>query len=217
MLRLEKHDLEIRNKETNMSVLTSQLHPHFLFNTLNNLYLLSLEKSDKAPEIIMRLSEIMRYILDDRDKKLVNLTRELEVIKSYIEVERLRYDNHLRIDANIDLTDLEKTTILIPPLLIFTLVENAFKHGVSKSVDNPWINIEMCQKDETFNINIGNSFDECCCKKSCREGVGLKNVQRRLELYYPEKNKYSINKMRDKYIVKLEITMNNENKLFDRR
>jgi len=213
----EKCNLEKRNQENRMTILTSQLHPHFLFNTLNNLYLLSIEKSEKAPEIIMKLSDVMRYIMDDRDKKYVELTRELEVIKSYIEIERLRYDKDLKIESNINLTDLEKTSILIPPLLIFTLVENAFKHGVSKSLDNPWINIQMFQNDTTFKVNIGNSVDDCYKNESGREGIGLKNVQKRLELYYPEQNKYSISKMRDKYIVNLEIKMNDENELFNSR
>jgi len=210
-----KQNLEKCIEEDRMTVLTSQLHPHFLFNTLNNLYLLSIEKSEKAPDIIMKLSDVMRYIMDDRDKKYVELTRELEVIKSYIEIEKLRYDKDLKIESNINLTDFEKTSILIPPLLIFTLVENAFKHGVSNSLDNPWINIQMFQNDTTFKVNIGNSVDDCCKNETGRKGIGLQNVQKRLELYYPEKNKYSINKMRNKYIVNLEIKMNNENEMFN--
>ena len=208
-------ELEKKNTENKMALLTSQLHPHFLFNTLNNLYTLSIEKSEKVPEMILGLSSTMRYITDNQMSK-VELSKEIDIIRSYINIEKIRYDNNLNIDFNVKVSESDLKSIQIPPLLIFTFIENAFKHGVSVSLDNPWMSILIMMKNNILMIHIENSVDEYSKKKSKREGVGLKNVQKRLELYYPKRAKYSINKLFDRFIVDLEIKLQtNENELFN--
>jgi len=201
----KKNNLEKKNLENKMSQLTSQLHPHFFFNTLNNLYVLSIEKSDKTSKIIMKLSDVMRYIIDDHNKLSVGLDKELEIIESYIEIEKIRYDENLKIEFDVSILKKNLKRIKIPPLLIFTFVENAFKHGVSKSLKNPWIYIGIQQDDSKLKICIKNSIDEYFNNEQEKNGIGLINVQKRLELYYPKCNKYSKQKLTDKYIVDLEI------------
>ena len=198
-------ELEQRNLENKMTLLTSQLHPHFLFNTLNNLYTLSLEKSEKLPEMIMGLSSVMRYITEDQ-RNLVEINKELEVIDSYIDIEKIRYDERLVVEKSIILDDNEKSSILIPPLLIFTFVENAFKHGVSKSVNNPRISIQISTINKVLKIKVENSIDDFFNQKQDRAGIGLKNVKKRLELYYPDNYKYSVQKTDNCYRVKVELS-----------
>lgn len=199
-------ELEKKNIENKMTLLTSQLHPHFLFNTLNNLYMLSKEKSDKLPDMIMGLSEVMRYITDDQRSK-VELCKELDIINSYIAIEKIRYNDNLIVEKEINLSENQKKSTFIPPLLIFTFVENAFKHGVSKSIDNPWISIKIGILNSTLKIEIENSVDRLFEKKQKRQGIGLKNVTSRLNLYYPNKYKYSIRKTDIKYYVELELNL----------
>ncbi len=205
LVEINNKELERKNMENKMAMLNAQLHPHFLFNTLNNLYTLALDDSKKTPEIIMKLSEVMRYIIDDYSELNVELGKEIEIIASYIEIEKLRYDDDLKITYTIDIPDEENSKkILIPPLLIFTFVENAFKHGASKSLDNAWINIEVVMKDAFLKIFIENSVDEDYKIKN-RKGLGLVNVQKRLELYYPNRHRYSANKLHNRFKVFLEI------------
>ena len=205
LVEINNKELERKNIENKMAMLNAQLHPHFLFNTLNNLYTLALDNSKKTPEIIMKLSEVMRYIIDDYNELNVELGKEIEIIASYIEIEKLRYDDDLKITYTIDIPDEENNKkILIPPLLIFTFVENAFKHGASKSLDNAWINIEVVMKDAFLKIFIENSVDEDYEIKN-RKGLGLVNVQKRLELYYPNRHRYSANKLYNRFKVFLEI------------
>lgn len=204
LVEINYRDLERKNIENKMVILTSQLHPHFLFNTLNNLYTLSKENSERTSEIIMKLSEVMRYILDDCNRLTVSLNKEIEIIKSYIDIQRLRYDESLKIVNDIDIAEKTLENIQIPPLLVFTFIENAFKHGVSGSVDNPWMKVVIKQEKMFLKIYIENSLDENYNIKN-REGVGLKNVQKRLELYYPKQYRYVANKLPDRYKVFLEI------------
>lgn len=205
------HKVEVINQklekvgiENKMTMLTAQLHPHFLFNTLNNLYALALNSSKKTPEVIMKLSLVMRYIIDDYNKVSVELRKEFEVIKSYIEIEKLRYDNNLEIKFDVNIPDDYYSNIVIPPLLIFTFVENAFKHGARKCLDNPWINVKIFMEDKLLKVLIENSVVDDD-KLENREGIGLKNVKKRLELYYPNRYKYSAKKLYNRFKVFLEI------------
>ncbi len=205
-IELSYRELEKKNIENKMALLTSQLHPHFLFNTLNNLYTLSLEKSAKLPGMILGLSDVMRYLTNVQKNK-VELNKELEIINSYINIEKLRYHDGLRVEMNVDLSEDEKSIVLIPPLLIFTFIENAFKHGVSKSLESPWIKIKMGIKNKVLRIQVINSIDEYFKQNQIPNGLGLKNVKNRLELYYPNKYKYSVVKTNNNYNVVLELNL----------
>ncbi|MGB3151381.1 MAG: histidine kinase [Maribacter sp.] len=125
------HDLERRQLKTELRFLRSQVSPHFFFNTLNNIYSLTLEKSDKAPEVVLKLSELMRYLLYATKKQRQDLKSEIECIQNYIDLERIRFDNSLEIDVHIS-GNLKNYTIA--PMLLVPLVENCFKHGASKNI-----------------------------------------------------------------------------------
>ncbi len=130
-MKLEKNALttELKLKEAELKLLKAQIHPHFLFNTLNNLYGLTLEKSDEAPDLVLRLSDILDYILYRCDEKYVPLTEEINMIKNYLEIEKIRYSEKLSLETNFP----DKTSAFkIAPLILLPFIENAFKHGVSK-------------------------------------------------------------------------------------
>lgn len=166
-----------------LALLKGQLQPHFFFNTLNNLYSLTLQRSDLAPALILRLSNMMRYILDDSRKDLVLLADEVEFIRGYIGIEQVRYEGKVKIDTqwpeNVD-------GYRIPPLTLFTFVENAFKHGVAQEMDTAWISIALSLKDNSISFVVKNSRPEIkngrVAQKSA--GIGLRNTKERLEIIY---------------------------------
>src|SRR5690606_29557778 len=123
-----------------LNYLKSQTNPHFLFNTLNNIYSLARDKSDLAPESIMRLSKILRYMLYETSGAYIAIEQELKIMTDYIELEKLRYDDSLRVNFNHNIEDLRQA---LPPLLLIPLVENAFKHGVSETRNQPYVDIHL--------------------------------------------------------------------------
>jgi two-component system, LytTR family, sensor kinase len=132
--------LRIEKQEAELNFLRSQTNPHFLFNTLNNIYALSRDKSDLAPESILRLSQILRFMLYETNGDFIAIEQELKIISDYIALEKLRYDDTLRINFNHDIEDMKQA---LPPLLLMPLVENAFKHGVSETRHQPFIDIHL--------------------------------------------------------------------------
>lgn len=178
------------NVENQMLFLRSQLHPHFLFNALNNIYTLSIEDSKKVPNVIIKMSDILRYILKDHNKNLVTLDQEIKMIDSYMEVEKLRYDNDLNINISNKIDKVSTFKIRIPSLLLFTFIENAFKHGLSNSLENPWMNISLDYINEVLIFCVENCKDPEF-KKENTTSVGLKNTRKRLDLYYF--NNYELN------------------------
>lgn len=172
-LQKEKAELELK-------ALKSQLNPHFLFNTLNNIYSLSIENSKYTSESISRLSDILDYILYKGQQKLVTLSDELRIIDAYIELEKLRYDERLNVtkSENVEFTD------LVPPLLYLSLVENAFKHGAEKTSGNIDIRISIVTGIDHSIFKVENSAFEDSSDK--RKGIGLENVERQLQSYYQD-------------------------------
>ncbi|MCS4301091.1 sensor histidine kinase [Chryseobacterium sp. BIGb0232] len=171
-LKKEKTELELKS-------LKSQLNPHFLFNTLNNIYSLSISNSEKTSQSISQLSDILDYILYKGQKKWISVAEELSIIDDYIALESLRYhDERLKITRNITLN----SASAIPPLLYLTLVENAFKHGASGSSDQTEIkiNLETTEKHSVFSVE--NTFRKISHPNE--KGIGLKNIKRQLEHYY---------------------------------
>ena len=189
-----------------LKYLKNQIQPHFFFNTLNNLYALSLESSEKVPDVIIKLSKLMEYVLYDVEGgKSVPLLKEINYIQNYVEIEKLRFENvevSINLESNID-------DITIPPLLFITLVENAFKHGGLK---NDLLKIKMNFEiiDSKFlNFEIINNFVFSQPTK-VKSGIGLKNIKERLKLIY--KNDYTLSKQVkfNYYIVRLQIPLKNE-------
>lgn len=175
----EKAELELK-------VLKSQLNPHFLFNTLNNIYSLSIINSEKTSESISRLSEILDYVLYKGQNKTVNVSDEISIIDDYIELEKLRYDERLKIFKRQKLNSENK----IPPLLYLSLVENSFKHGAGKSVGDIEINIEIETDENQSVFRIKNIYSETL--KSERESLGLNNIEEQLTLFYKDQFEFNI-------------------------
>ncbi len=185
------HDLEKRQLKTELRFLRSQVSPHFFFNTLNNIYSLTLEKSDQAPEVILKLSELMRYLLYATKKQRQDLTSEINCIRNYIDLERIRFDDSLKIDMNIS-GDLGNCKI--PPMLLIPLIENCFKHGASKNIGEMKIKIDVKVEDGFMDFKVSNSIPNVNKEYVYpvkRGGIGLSNVKKRLELGYG-KNDYDL-------------------------
>jgi len=168
--------------------LKAQLNPHFLFNTLNSIYALSLRKDDMAPRTITQLSEMMRYTLYESDSQLVSLEKELNYIENYVKLERTRYRQDVNIVCEIDDSDVDG--LLIAPLLTFTFIENAFKYGL-KNRNEGFIRLFISVEDNTFTFLISNDKQQQD-KQAESGGIGLQNAQKRLQLLYPGKHFLSI-------------------------
>jgi len=186
------HDLEKRQLTTELRFLRSQVSPHFFFNTLNNIYSLTLEKSEKAPEVVLKLSELMRYLLYSTGEPRQDLKDELDNIQNYIELERIRFDDTLQIDVGIS-GDLENKKIA--PMLLIPLVENCFKHGANKNIGNVNISIDAKVVEDFLYFKVSNTTppNKMTNSLSTRDkGIGLSNVKKRLELGY-DKGDYKLN------------------------
>ncbi len=178
--------LEKINLETELALLKSQIQPHFFFNTLNNLYSLTLDKSDKAPETVLKLAALMRYVVYESKNKKVSLTREVKHIQNYIDLEKLRYGNDLEVNFNIT-GSLENHTIT--PILLLPFVENTFKHGVSNRLDKKPIAIAISIENNTLTLATKNYInpdqeEHMPLNGINHHGVGLQNTKRRLNLLF---------------------------------
>ena len=207
---LKERDLNKTLREDQFKIklkyLKNQIQPHFFFNTLNNLYALSLESSDKVPDVILKLSHLMEYVLYDiKGDELVPLIKEIDYLQNYIEIEKLRFENidvSINIESNID-------DVKVPPLLFITLVENAFKHG---GLDNQNLKIKINCKviyGTVLRFEVLNNI-VLPQKTNLKNGIGLRNTKKRLKLIF--KKKYTLeHKIKfNYYIVSLQIPLNNE-------
>ena len=186
---------------TELNFLKAQIQPHFFFNTLNNLYALTLEKSDAAPSVILKLSDMMQYVLYDVKESKVSLFTAINYINNYIDLERLRFGD--RINADIKITG-EIDDVSIPPLLFLPFIENCFKHGIKKNNDVK-IEIEFKNRDDKFlEFSVKNSFEDSG-ENVMNHGIGNKNVRRRLELLYNTNFTLTTNASEDSYKVYLKI------------
>ena len=192
--------------EHELKYLRSQIQPHFFFNTLNNLYSLTIDKSDKAPDLILKLSDLMKYFLYETGKEFQTLENEISHIKDYIEIEKLRYDENLKVNFNIN----SKTKkVIVKPLILIPLVENAFKHGARNSKKNGYITIDLNATSNLLDFRIENSFEKPTKKiKAQIGGIGLTNLKKRLDLNYgPDFFNLDIIKEKNKYIAHLKIKL----------
>lgn len=191
--------------QAELNLLKAQIHPHFLFNTLNNLYALTLNNSPKSPEIVMGLSEILRYMLYECNVESVSLKKDIEMLENFILLEKMRYEE--RLDFNFT-KEGELERYKIAPLLLLPLVENAFKHGAGEKLGQAWINIELEIKDEILTFKINNSKPEKVRPPMEKNGnIGLENVKKRLELIYPDEHQLKIFDQEDMFAVILKIDL----------
>lgn len=195
------------NLETELKFLKSQINPHFLFNSLNNLYALTLKKSDSAPEVVLRLSNILRYVLYETGEGKVPLEKEVQYLSDYIELERIRLGNRVDIRFNTKGNIAGQT---IEPMLFLTFVENSFKHGAAASIDHGFVDIDLDVKGHELRFTIANSKSGKQANLLNRDqgGIGLENLSKRLDILYPERHELKLTDSVDKYIVNL--TLNNE-------
>jgi two-component system, LytTR family, sensor kinase len=184
-LRQSQQQLHIEKQAAELNYLRSQTNPHFLFNTLNNIYSLARDKSDVAPESILRLSKILRFMLYETSGNYISIEQELKVMSDYLELEKLRYDESLRINFNYDVEDMKQA---IPPLLLIPLVENAFKHGVSETRGKPFVDIHLSIRNRKLSFVVKNSSETNQGEKTVKENIGLSNLRRQLELLYTDYN-----------------------------
>ncbi len=185
-----------------LNLLKAQINPHFLFNTLNNLYLLTKKDSTKAASTVMHLSTLLRFMLYESSKKRISIKQEVEILNNYINLEKIRYTDELDISIKIDIDNDEE---LIPPLLLLPLVENAFKHGVSESSGKMEIKLDLTLIKQQFIFKLSNSIEEYKGNKT--DKIGLSNVKRQLELLFKE---YTIETTieNNRFQVKLFINLN---------
>jgi len=184
-LKQATQQLRIEKQQAELNYLKSQTNPHFLFNTLNNIYSLARDKSDLAPESILRLSKILRFMLYETSGDYISIEQELKIISDYISLEQLRYDDSLHVNFNYDVEDMRQA---LPPLLLMPLVENAFKHGVSETRDQPFVNIHLAVNQRQLTFVIKNSSEVISGDRSVKENIGLSNLRRQLELLYTDFN-----------------------------
>lgn len=203
-LKDRNHQLLMEKKTSELNFLKSQTNPHFLFNTLNGIYALAREKSDITADSILRLSDILRFMIYESQSELISVNKEIEIIEDYIELEKMRYDESLKIVFEKDIDNVEQK---IPPLLLIHLVENAFKHGLSETIHAPFISINLSIKNNKLVFDITNSFVNRDQTEEQKENIGLTNLRRQLGLLFKE-HRLTITKHQQSFLVHLEINLN---------
>ena len=195
--------LENQKLTLELNHLKAQVQPHFFFNTLNNLYALSVQNSPKTPRMIMDLSGIMRYVLYETQKEKVLLTKEVEFIKSYIQLENLRYDQSNIIDFSIQ-GKIEGITI--EPILFLPLIENTFKHALHRNIPNKWVKLVLLVEENEIIFQTSNPKALVHEKtNNSHNGIGLKNVKQRLHLLYPNRHELIVHDAEDNFTVTIMI------------
>jgi two-component system, LytTR family, sensor histidine kinase AlgZ len=187
-----------------LQLLKAQVHPHFLFNTLNSIYSFSLKDSSKTPGLILKLSSLLSYMLYDCKAEKVRLEKELEIMKNYIELEKERHNNQMEISWNV-----ENNTggEMIAPLLLLPLLENAFKYGISKDIEQSWLSIDVMIKQGVLKCKIANSKSENISYHE--DGAGISNVRKRLDFIYPGNYEFKLNDEAYFFVASLQINLSN--------
>ena len=205
---LQEYLLKIRKDESvkaqqiiaELGLLKSQISPHFLFNVLNSLYALALKNSKETPDVILKLSDILRYSLYETQEKEISITKEIHILNTYIDIERLR----MPADATISFQhDHIKDSVTIAPMLLLPLIENAFKHGTDSTIGFSYIDAALSCDEDMLTFRCENSYKEQ--RKQDPGGIGIKNIQKRLELLYPSKHTLTIRKNETTFSVTVDI------------
>lgn len=185
-----------------LQLLKAQVHPQFLFNTLNSIYSFSRKDSPKTPGLILKLSSLLSYMLYDCKAGEVRLEKEIEVMKNYINLEKERYGNAIEISWSVEGNTKDK---FISPLLILPFLENAFKHGISEQIDKSWLSIDLAVKADTLRCKIANSKNEFA--PYLKNGMGITNVKKRLEFIYPGRHELKFNDEGNFFVVSLLVKL----------
>ena len=205
--RLQRQLLETDKQrvQEELKALKAQINPHFFFNTLNNIYSMSLDQDERLPGTVLQLSDLMRYFLYESKEDFVSLSKEIQVLKDYIALQQIRSNEKLKVEITIK-GNIEKQKIA--PLLLITFVENAFKHGAKGSTDDAFVTIELTVEQNAINFRVENNkgvVDET--EKGDYKGLGLENVKRRLELIYPQRHQLTILNNDNSFIASLHLQL----------
>jgi len=204
-LKMEEREILLReNANAEMQLLKAQVHPHFLFNTLNNIYSFALQKSPDAGGLVLKLSDTLKYMINDCESPLVPLEKELKLIHDYIGLEKVRYGN--RLDMEVEIKGDYKNKLIVP-LLLIPFVENTFKHGASKMLKQPWIKLKIFISENNFCMELGNNKPLQAFPQNGKNGIGLKNVQKRLQLLYPDKHELIIKSVDEEFFIRLKLPL----------
>ncbi|WP_299702544.1 sensor histidine kinase [uncultured Pontibacter sp.] len=196
MLQKEKTEMEL-------NFLRAQIHPHFLFNTLNNIYGMVME-NERAGQVVLKLSDLLRFSLYESSGKRIPVGREVEFLSDYINLEQIRHHN-TRVVISYNFEHIENSETPIVPLLLISFVENAFKHGVNATIGKAWVHIHLKQERQTILFEVENSKPATNKERPATAGIGIENTKRRLALLYPEKHQLSITETADSYKVSLKL------------
>jgi len=205
LLRIRNRLLQSEKEKltAELSYLKAQINPHFLFNSLNSIYSLALQKADSAPEAVQKLSSMMRYVLTEANNDFVPLQKELDHIRDYIELQRLRFGNDLPLHCTI--TGHEKNK-RIAPLILISFIENAFKYGINAEEDAD-IKIEIKVYDKSLGLFVSNNMVTVNVGEEEKSGIGLDNTKSRLDLVYPNAYELDIKETAKQYIVNLSLKL----------
>lgn len=203
-LELKNVELDLSNVQLELAFLKAQINPHFLFNTINNIIFLVSEDPPRAEKSLTQLTGIMNYLVYESDKPVVSLESEFAFLESYIEVEKLRLSNKVQTKIHIE-SDSKDYSIV--PLIIFPLIENAFKHGPMSSNKNAWVDIQIFAKGGELKVDISNGYKRVTKPIGYVGGIGVDNVRKRLDLNYPDRYSLVIIDKIDFYTVRLELNL----------
>lgn len=201
----EQRNLQLQkeNVEAQLQLLKAQVHPHFLFNTLNNIYSFTQNTAPSAAKLVAGLSDLLRYMLYEGNQTLVPLSKELKMLEDYISLEQVRYQ-----DIDVHTIFPENTNDLhIAPLLLLPFIENCFKHGTSTMVDKPWISLTMITKETHLQMKVVNGKTVDHVQRKSSAGIGIENVRKRLALLYPGKHSLNIIDEEDVFVVDLSVEL----------
>ena len=204
--KVENEQLAKEKVNAELEVLKGQLHPHFMFNTLNSIYSLAMKKSDLTPSAILKLSHLMRYMLTDCTHTTVELKTEIEILQHYMELEKMRFAHRLDMSVNMN-GDINGQQIA--PLILMPFVENSFKHGVNEMVEQAWISLDLEVRGQELKFKLTNGRSEKY-KSQQTVHVGLQNVTRRLRLLYPGAHDLKIHEDADTFSVGLNLRLDHQ-------
>jgi sensor histidine kinase YesM len=210
----EQRNLQLQkeNVGSQLQLLKAQIHPHFLFNTLNNIYAHTQNTSAAASNMVTGLSDLLRFMLYECNQPTVPLSKEIKMIRDYISLEQIRYGNKLELHLNLPQEPYE---LQIAPLLLLPFVENCFKHGTSNMIDQPWITLDIQLQGKQMNMKLVNGKANQSPEPTPASGIGIENAIKRLDLIYPGKHELTITNDEEVFIVNLKIQLEHKNQLAD--
>ena len=206
--------LSKENIQAELQLLKAQVHPHFLFNTLNNIYSFVLNKDTRAAGLVDKLAGMIDYMRTEGENFLVPVEKEIRLIKDYVGLEKVRYGDRLELKVDITCNDQH---MLIAPLLMIPFVENSFKHGTSQMLRHPWIKLEITCVGNQFFFNLSNSKPSVIVANKSNKGIGLNNVKKRLQLLYPGKHQLDIYSTEDSFNINMQILLEDKLAVAERK